>query len=76
MSICLDMLRQGMPMASVSIRRLSALPGEEPVYAYEITSPHHPTVRGTVEHSGAENLVLVATVLADYVQRNPDRHLP
>jgi hypothetical protein len=65
-SLSLDILRNGTPMATMSIRR-TPHPHE---YAYEIHHHHHitgrATVYGTVCHHGPEDLALVAAVLGDY----------
>lgn len=69
MSLFLELMGNNKPLATVSIRRLG-LPREGfgLVFAYEITENKH-TVRGTISHdveTDAEDLALLAAVLADY----------
>jgi hypothetical protein len=71
MSLFAEYLRNMTPMATLSIRKLSHLPAENPVYAYEITETGHAAVRGTVDYRGPENLELAALVLTDYISRTP-----
>ena len=73
----MDILLSNQKMATISIRKMTAIVGNTPTWAYEIVQTKSKTApaRGSVVDSGDDQLLLVNKVLSDYFSgRKATRH--